>query len=214
MYIIYDIFYLILITICKDKISMKMAFRPADSWRWYFDDEYDSLMLEISPEMLFRCNYASKILIPDVFNEFSFSVDDATAYYLFFESCQSLALSDWQKIELSINAIVASNFLKPQMPKSWYFTQQPMLYNPKVADIVEVNLQETGQRVYLLVVEAGENASLCIVAQPTFVAMNKTFYFSEAIKVMNDRLALAKQFIKTEKKMTLDNKHTELKAIS
>lgn len=193
---------------------MKMAFRPTDSWRWYFDNEYDSLMLEISSEMLFRCNYASKILIPDVFDEFSFSVDDATAYYLFYDSCQSLALSDSQKIELSINAIVASNFLKPQMPKSWYFSQQPMLYNPKVADIVEVNLQESGQRVCLLVVEAGENASLCIIAQPTFIAMNKTFYFSEAIKVMNDRLALAKSFIKTENTTALDNEQLELKAIS
>lgn len=191
-----------------------MAFRPTDSWRWYFDNEYDSLMLEISSEMLFRCNYASKILIPDVFDEFSFSVDDATAYYLFYDSCQSLALSDSQKIELSINAIVASNFLKPQMPKSWYFSQQPMLYNPKVADIVEVNLQESGQRVCLLVVEAGENASLCIIAQPTFIAMNKTFYFSEAIKVMNDRLALAKSFIKTENATAVDNEQLELKAIS
>lgn len=193
---------------------MKMAFRPTDSWRWYFDNEYDSLMLEISSEMLFRCNYASKILIPDVFDEFSFSVDDATAYYLFYDSCQSLALSDSQKIELSINAIVASNFLKPQMPKSWYFSQQPMLYNPKVADIVEVNLQESGQRVCLLVVEAGENASLCIIAQPTFIAMNKTFYFSEAIKVMNDRLALPQSFIKTENATALDNEQLELKAIS
>ena len=191
-----------------------MAFRPTDSWRWYFDNEYDSLMLEISSEMLFRCNYASKILIPDVFDEFSFSVDDATAYYLFYDSCQSLALSDSQKIELSINAIVASNFLKPQMPKSWYFSQQPMLYNPKVADIVEVNLQESGQRVCLLVVEAGENASLCIIAQPTFIAMNKTFYFSEAIKVMNDRLALPQSFIKTENATALDNEQLELKAIS
>ena len=195
-------------------MSMKMTFRPTDSWRWFFDSEYDSLMLEVSSDMLFRSCYSSKMLIPDVFTEFSFSVGDATAYYLFYDSCQSLALSDSQKIELSINAIVASNFLKPQMPKSWYFSQQPMLYNPKVADIVEVNLQESGQRVCLLVVEAGENASLCIIAQPTFIAMNKTFYFSEAIKVMNDRLALAQSFIKTENATALDNEQLELKAIS
>ena len=193
---------------------MKMAFRPTDSWRWYFDNEYDSLMLEISSEMLFRCNYASKILIPDVFNEFSFSVDDATAYYQFYDSCQSLALTDSQKIELSINAIVAANFLKPQMPKSWYFSQQPMLYQPKVADIVTVNMQETGQQICLLVVEAGENASLCIIAQPTFIAMNKTFYFSEAIKVMNDRLALVNTLAETENSIGSEHEQLELKAIS
>ncbi|OCG05752.1 hypothetical protein A9G15_01040 [Gilliamella apis] len=191
-----------------------MAFRPTDSWRWYFDNEYDSLMLEISSEMLFRCNYASKILIPDVFNEFSFSVDDATAYYQFYDSCQSLALTDSQKIELSINAIVAANFLKPQMPKSWYFSQQPMLYQPKVADIVTVNMQETGQQICLLVVEAGENASLCIIAQPTFIAMNKTFYFSEAIKVMNDRLALVNTLVEIENSIGSEHEQLELKAIS
>ena len=193
---------------------MKMAFRPTDSWRWYFDNEYDSLMLEISSEMLFRCNYASKILIPDVFNEFSFSVDDAMAYYQFYDSCQSLALTDSQKIELSINAIVAANFLKPQMPKSWYFSQQPMLYQPKVADIVTVNMQETGQQICLLVVEAGENASLCIIAQPTFIAMNKTFYFSEAIKVMNDRLALVNTLVEIENSIGSEHEQLELKAIS
>lgn len=193
---------------------MKIAFRPTDSWRWYFDNEYDSLMLEISSEMLFRCNYASKILIPDVFNEFSFSVDDAATYYQFYDSCQSLMLTDSQKIELSINAVVAAKFLKPQMPKSWYFSQQPMLYQPKVADVVTVHMQESGQKVCLLVVEAGENASLCIIAQPTFIAMNKTFYFSEAIKVMNNRLALVNSLVKTVNSMDSDNELSALKAIS
>ncbi|WP_081301141.1 cell division protein ZapC [Gilliamella sp. wkB178] len=170
---------------------MKMIFRPTDCWRWYFDNEYGNLMLEVSPEMLFRSCYSSKMLIPDVFGEFPFSVSDATAYYLFRDSCQSLNLDESQQIELSINAIVAANFLKPQMPKSWYFSQQPQLFVPKVADIVEVNIQEGNQRATLLVVEAGENASLCIIAQPTFTAMNKTFNFAEAIKVMNDRLTPA-----------------------
>ena len=171
-------------------------------------------MLEISSEMLFRCNYASKILIPDVFNEFSFSVDDAATYYQFYDSCQSLMLTDSQKIELSINAVVAAKFLKPQMPKSWYFSQQPMLYQPKVADVVTVHMQESGQKVCLLVVEAGENASLCIIAQPTFIAMNKTFYFSEAIKVMNNRLALVNSLVKTGNSMDSDNELSALKAIS
>ncbi|WP_218058776.1 MULTISPECIES: cell division protein ZapC [unclassified Gilliamella] len=183
---------------------MKMAFRPTDCWRWYFDSEYDSLMLEVSSEMLFRSCYPSKMLIPDVFGEFPFSVSDATSYYLFRDSCQLLNLSDSQKIELSINAIVAAKFLKPQMPKSWYFSQQPMLHTPKVADIVEVSLQDGGQKVCLMVVEAGENASLCIIAQPSFIAMNKTFVFSEAIKVMNDRLMPVKKNL-TEQKLVLDN---------
>lgn len=168
---------------------MKITFRPTDSWRWYFDREHDSLMLEVSHDMVFRSCYSSKMLIPDVFCEFPFSVSDATAYYQFYDNCHYLDLNNAQKIELSINAIVAANFLKPQMPKSWYFIQQPMFFLPKTADIVEVNMQEGSQKLYLMVVEAGSNASLCVIAQPSFVAMNKTFNFAEAIKVMNDRLA-------------------------
>ena len=66
----------------------------------------------------------------------------------------------------------------------------------------------------MMVVEVGVHASLCIIAQPTFFSMNKTFYFSEAIKVMNDRLALAQQFTQPDNSMVLDDKELELKAIS
>ncbi|WP_051825289.1 MULTISPECIES: cell division protein ZapC [unclassified Gilliamella] len=191
---------------------MKMTFRPTDCWRWYFDNQYDSLMLEVSNDMLFRCCYSSKMLIPDVFREFPFSVSDATAYYQFYDSCQFLNLTESQKIELSINAIIAANFIKPQMPKSWYFSQQPMLYTPKTADIVKVNIQDGGKKVYLMVVEAGEKASLCVIAQPTFMVMNKTFYFSEVIKVMNDRLAPLQQNLIDKEISSLEQ--VELEAIS
>ena len=199
---------------CGGNISMKMAFRPTDGWRWYFDREYDSLMLEVSSDMLFRSCYPSKMLIPDVFSEFSFSVSDAASYYQFHNSCHSLNLTESQKIQLSINGIVAANFLKPQMPKSWYFSQQSTEYTPKVADIVKVYMQEDGLEVCMMVVEVGEHASLCIIAQPTFFSMNKTFYFSEAIKVMNDRLALAQQLAQPDNSIVLDDEKLELKAIS
>lgn len=167
----------------------KITIRPSDNWRWYFDSKYDCLMLEISNDMLFRSRYSAKMLVPDAFNSFPFSVDDASAYYQFYESCNRLALPEPLKVELVLNAIVASNFLKPQMPKSWYFAQQPMLFRPMFAEVVEAQIQDTVQRINLLVVEAGESASLCLFAEPNIHIAGKSFNTADVVKVMNDRLA-------------------------
>ncbi|XKM14440.1 cell division protein ZapC [Orbaceae bacterium ac157xtp] len=170
-------------------MATKLLVRPTDNWHWYFDNKYDSLMLELSNDMLFRSRYPSKMLIPDVFNKIPFSVDDASRYYQFFESCSQLALSEPQTVELILNAIVASQFLKPQMPKSWYFVQQPMLFTPRFAEVVEAQVQNSGEKVNLLVVEVGDNASVCLIAQPSINMAGKEFNLGEVVKVMNDRLS-------------------------
>ncbi|WP_121144751.1 cell division protein ZapC domain-containing protein [Orbus hercynius] len=166
-----------------------MTMRPSDNWRWYFDNQYDCLMLEIANDMVFRSRYPSKMLTPDAFRAFPFSVDDASAYYQFYESCVSLSLSEPQKVELVLNAIIAANFLKPQMPKSWYFVQQPMLFTPVLGELVEAQIQGGHQRINLLVVEASEMASLCLIAEPNVNMAGKSFTIAEVVKVMNDRLA-------------------------
>lgn len=146
-------------------------------------------MLEIANDMVFRSRYPAKMLTPDAFSSFPFSVDDASAYYQFYESCASLSLSEPQKVELVLNAIIAANFLKPQMPKSWYFVQQPMLFTPMLGEMVEAQIQGGHQRINLLVVEASEMASLCLIAEPNVNMAGKSFTTAEVVKVMNDRLA-------------------------
>ncbi|MDF7671402.1 cell division protein ZapC [Orbaceae bacterium ESL0721] len=163
------------------------AFRPTDSWRWFFDAKYDCLMLDVNHNTLFRSRYPKKMLIPDVIGTFPFTINDAALYYQFFNSALSLDLTDLQRIELTINAIVAANFLKPQLPKSWYFMRNEKPLLPKLADLVIAHMQ-SGEMINLLVIESGTHASLCLVAEPTFIAMNRTFYLAEAIKLMNDRL--------------------------
>lgn len=169
-------------------MTNKFIVRPGDNWRWYFDKKYDCLMLEISHDMVFRSRFSSKTLAPDAFKSTRFSVNDTSAYYHFYESCMGLNLSEPQKVELILNAIVARNFLKPQMPKSWYFVQQPMQFTPRFAELIEAQVQDSGQRINLLVVEIGEYASLCLIAETSVCMAGKQFNMADAVKVMNDRL--------------------------
>lgn len=166
-----------------------MNIRPADNWRWYFDEEYDCLMLDLSNGMVFRSRYPAKMLTADAFSDFPFSVVDATDYYHFYENCALLPLSEPLKVELVLNALVAKNYLKPQMPKSWYFVQQPMLFQPYKAEVVEACVQDSGERVLLLSVDVGESATLCLIAQASITMSGKTFGLGDVVKVMHDRLA-------------------------
>lgn len=168
----------------RDVIKIK----PNDNWRWYFSDEYQRMMLDLSDDYLFRSRFSARSLTDDAFQSRIFNVDDASQYYIFSEKCQSLDLTIAQQAELVLNALVALRFLKPQMPKSWYFAIQQSGWQPGNADIALVCLHDHSLPVYLLVVEPGEHASLCVLAQPELVLPGRNMCLGEAIKIMNDRL--------------------------
>ncbi|QHM76010.1 Cell division protein ZapC [Mixta theicola] len=146
-------------------------------------------MLDLADGMLFRSRFSRKMLTPDAFNDTVFSVDDAAQFYTWQESCREAALSDEQSAELLLNALVAYRFLKPLMPKSWYFrVRQRHYWQPGDSDLVTVTLDESGEEARLLVIEAGESAALCVLAQPQLQLAGKTMMLGDAIKIMHDRL--------------------------
>ncbi len=161
--------------------------QPDDNWYWYFDPEYDRVMLVLSSQVVFRSRFSSKLLANNPFPPTNFTVDDVRLFHLFNECCCSLPLNATLRAELVLNGIAAQRFLKPLLPKSWYFTPQRNTLSLQQGQIIAVNKLDNNENIFFMVVDVGESASSCVLAQPSCDLSGKRMMLGEFLKVMNDR---------------------------
>lgn len=164
-----------------------MNLKPDDSWKWYYDKDYDRMMLEVNGGMLFCSQFCGRTLNSDALEPHSFCVEDAVTFYQFFECIQLLQLEKALEARLLLNSLVACRYLKPLMPKSWHFIPQSDAWRPEFCTLVEATTLGQ-QKITLLVIEANPAASLCVIAQPEILIGDKIVYLGDAMKIMNNRL--------------------------
>ncbi|WGY46938.1 cell division protein ZapC [Vibrio sp. ABG19] len=177
--------------------------KPSDKWSWYYSDSEGYLMLDLGEEMVFRTNLSRNLLVDCGFTDNHFSVDDASDYQTYKERISGLDLSEPRKAELALYCVAAKRFHKPVQPKSWFFDYQGEESVPEEGDIVSlVNGYNQG---YFIVLEVGESASLCALADLDAFVLNgsKQLEFGQVIKVMHDRMANANHIFVAEPTMAL-----------
>ncbi|WP_117235479.1 cell division protein ZapC [Vibrio maerlii] len=172
--------------------------KPSDTWKWYFDETTESLMLDLGNDMVFKTNIPHKMLVDCAKRDSDFCVDDASSYQTFKETISFLGLSEPRQAELALYCVAAKRFHKPVQPKSWFFDAQGQEYKPEEGDIVRlVNQHSLG---YFIVLEAGESASLCtyVDLDEFHLSGSKSLAFGDSIKVMHDRLACANHILQSQ----------------
>lgn len=167
-----------------------MMLKPSDKWSWYFCEKEEHLMLNLGEDLVFRTNLCQKLLVECAYGTTQFTVDDASDFQTFKESLDNVDLAEGYKAQLILNCVAAKRFHKPVQPKSWFFNHQLSASQElQVGDIVRLN--NDFNHGLFIILEVGENASLCarVETDDFQLTSNKSIGFSEAIKVMHDRIA-------------------------
>lgn len=90
-------------------------------------------------------------------------------------------------VQAALNATAAKRFLKPQMPKSWFFL--PGSSRLTLQEGVLVQMQSTCDTGEFFILETSETTSVCMLFKgPLELNESKSMQAFDVIKVMNDRV--------------------------
>jgi len=168
-----------------------MKIKPNNQWRWYYDNKHERMMLDLANGMLLCSCFPAKMLVASAYGEMTFNILMMRGYIIVLKNkLQKLSLSDEHSAELILNALVAFRFLKPQIPRSWYFLPVNCHDDLVLGDVVQVHIEDSGQDALFLVAEAGKYASLCLLIEPRLVLKDRVMRFCDPIKIMNNCLMI------------------------
>lgn len=160
--------------------------KPNNCWKWYFDTETRSLMLDLGAYE-FRVGIAVRSLIQDAKEGNCFSVDDALHYEHLVEAVACLDVADNRNLEIVLNSVAAMRFHKPVMPKSWFFSTSEQYLTPIDGQVVTL-CNSLNQGRFLVVENHGEASMCCCIEEGFQLDDRKQIKLGEVIKVMNDRM--------------------------
>lgn len=165
-----------------------MLLMPTRGWQWKCNDAYGVLSVSLGSEMDFLTPYKMKTLIPDALMALEFDMSHAKFYIEFLDLLsKSLRITGALQVQLALNATAAHFLLKPQMPKSWFFSTSSMCVFSELGKIFHLSCQ--GGKARVLVVDTSVQASLVMLLdQELPLSDSKSLGQFECIKVMHDRL--------------------------
>ncbi|MCL1124867.1 cell division protein ZapC [Shewanella surugensis] len=165
-----------------------MLLMPNKEWQWVYNDSYNVLSISLGDEMEFLTPYTPKVLIPDALASLTFSVEHAKFYIQVLDRLsRALSCDDAYIVQMALNATAAHFLLKPEMPKSWYFSVSDFCVFSETGKLF--HLQTRNDQVTVLVIESGFQASLVmLLSESCLLSDKKTLKQFETIKVMHDRL--------------------------
>jgi len=162
--------------------------KPNKDWKWNFCHNQNRLTLEMGEGMIFVSAFSKRHLVNDAFNNEYLSIEQGEDFTLFFEKLDAqLPVPSDFIYQITLNCLVAKNFYKPLMPKSWFFATAPALSSALLGNVVK--LQSATECRHYVVVESNTNASTLLLIEKSHVLNDvKSMAQFELIKVMNDRL--------------------------
>jgi len=161
--------------------------KPNDNWKWFYTQDTQSLMLDLSDEYLYCVSFSHKHLLDQAKQTHSFSIDDAFYYEKYFESVRHLNISGHRHLEVVFNAVAARRFYKPILPKSWFFDRVDEGINPEDGAVVCLGNKFNLGR-FLIVENTGEASLCCCIEEYFQLNSTKEIELGHIIKVMNDRM--------------------------
>ncbi|MCL1078493.1 cell division protein ZapC [Parashewanella spongiae] len=167
-----------------------MLLMPKKDWQWQYDYVNDVLSLSLGSELEFLTSYKKKQLIPDACSKMVFDLEHANFYIEMIDRLQNvLTITEAGLVQIALNATAAHFMLKPQMPKSWFFEASNTCVYSEHGKVFELKLEHNNERVLVLAIERGLQATLVMILSPESVlSSGKVLRQFDTIKVMHDRL--------------------------
>jgi cell division protein ZapC len=165
-----------------------MILVPDDNWCWLFDEQHQTILLDLADDMQFKTAIPAKQLENrSAFRE-SFSVDDSSYYFHFLECLGEFPFADPERVQIVLNAIAAIKYARPMVSQSWFYQDVDILHDmPELGEVFSVVTQHMYGDV--MVISPGSTASLCIVISHNIqLDFDKSLRQSAICKLMNNKL--------------------------